>query len=44
MRVLRMDSTLEELTFELYLRSAQVLREKRVKIVDWITGGLAADM
>jgi len=44
LKAVRMDSDLEELSFELYFRSMQVLRERRVKIVDWSTGGLAADM
>jgi Serine dehydrogenase proteinase len=40
----KMDADLEHLSFELYLRASRILRDRRVKIVDWDTGGLAADM
>lgn len=44
LKVTKMDPTLEDLTFELYLRSLLQLRDRRMKIADWDTGGLAADM
>jgi hypothetical protein len=44
LNAIRMDPVTEDLTFELYLRSIRVLRERRVKIVDWDSGGLAADI
>lgn len=44
LKVVKMDAILEELTFELYLRSLLVLRDRRMKIVDWDSGGLAADI
>jgi hypothetical protein len=43
LKVAKMDPVLDEMTFELYLRSLRVLRDRRMKIVDWDSGGLAAD-
>lgn len=44
LKVTQMDAVLEDLAFELFLRSLLVLRDRRMKIVDWDTGGLAADI
>jgi len=44
LKVVKMSPELEQLSFELYLRSMRVLRDRRVKLVDWDSGGLAADM
>ncbi len=43
-KAVKMDATLEEMAFELLLRSRMVLRERRMKIVDWDSSGLVADM
>lgn len=44
LKVKKMDPTLDTLSFELYLRTVRQLRERRVKLVDWAQGSLAADM
>jgi len=44
LKAVKMDTVVEELSFELYLRSLRYLRERRVKVVDWDSGGLAADI